>query len=176
MKQMFFLLFLTTTFIFSCKSEEKKKYEGCCDILPIQASLDTGNIYIPNIFTPNNDGINDFFFPMADGGIKRIQSLVIYNSNNEIVYEQENFIANFSQIGWNGLNSKNRPVAGLYDYEITVISELDDSQTLIGQVCLFICEEENFPNDNLPQCGFSAQHNGSGQWDTSLESHDTHCF
>ncbi len=59
-----------------------------------------GDIYIPNIFTPNGDGVNDFFSikGIDDGG----WHLLIYNRWGELIFDDPNY-ANT----WNGENYSN---------------------------------------------------------------------
>ncbi|MBN2891663.1 MAG: gliding motility-associated C-terminal domain-containing protein [Bacteroidales bacterium] len=48
-----------------------------------------GEIYIPNIFTPNNDGINETFY--IKGILHETWQIFIYNRWGEIVYESEDY-------------------------------------------------------------------------------------
>jgi gliding motility-associated-like protein len=52
--------------------------------------------YIPNAFTPNNDGRNDVFKPMIFGNVIRY-SFVVYNRWGQKVFE-----SNDLSKGWNG--------------------------------------------------------------------------
>jgi len=57
------------------------------------------SVIIPNVFTPNNDGINDNFqITCGDNG-----QLFIYNRWNQLVYNVDNFSNNWNGIGNNGL-------------------------------------------------------------------------
>lgn len=51
---------------------------------------------LPTLFTPNNDGYNDYILPRG-WGIKEILEFTIYNKWGEIVYEYKN-----DANGWNG--------------------------------------------------------------------------
>ena len=59
-------------------------------------------IYIPNVFSPNNDGVNDIFFINGGRGIDQINSFRIFNRSGEEVYSDINFQPNDPNRGWNG--------------------------------------------------------------------------
>lgn len=65
------------------------------------------DIELPNVFSPNNDGNNDAWYPVRDGNgnplIRDIDQLKIEIRNRwgTVVYKSEN-IEEFSQTGWNG--------------------------------------------------------------------------
>ncbi|NNE14742.1 MAG: gliding motility-associated C-terminal domain-containing protein [Saprospiraceae bacterium] len=45
------------------------------------------NIFIPNIFSPNNDGINDTFFPLSTSSEVRSYTMKIYNRWGNLIFE-----------------------------------------------------------------------------------------
>jgi len=65
---------------------------------------------VPNAFTPNNDGLNDSFRPVATGDLIRQFSMVIYNRWGQMVFETSDYSA-----GWDG---KDAP-AGVYSWVIS---------------------------------------------------------
>ena len=70
--------------------------------------------YIPDAFTPDNDGINDVF--IAKG--KRISSffMQVFNRWGEVVFESSKI-----DFGWNGKNSSGKMLSnGVYLYKIQV--------------------------------------------------------
>lgn len=64
-----------------------------------------------NVFTPNNDGVNDFFFLDTDG--LSDFSIVVMDKNNQVVYHSDD--VNFR---WDGTNSKTGEIVpkGTYFY------------------------------------------------------------
>lgn len=65
------------------------------------------NLYIPNAFTPNNDGVNDIFLPKGTQLFN--YKLTIYNRWGQTVFESTDI-----NIGWLGINAP----AGTYLYKI----------------------------------------------------------
>jgi len=68
-------------------------------------------IFIPDAFTPNNDGDNDYFYPSIIGG--RNYTLKIYNRWGGIIYNKENG-------RWDGKLNNNAIQHGIYSYSILV--------------------------------------------------------
>lgn len=55
------------------------------------------DFYVPNAFTPNNDGLNDYLKPVA-AGIKTVHFFRIYNRWGELVFD-----LNRNPAGWDGV-------------------------------------------------------------------------
>jgi gliding motility-associated-like protein len=60
------------------------------------------DIYIPNVFTPNNDGINDVFHIHTGGGVDEVELLEIYDRWGERVFQNTHFPPNDPSYGWDG--------------------------------------------------------------------------
>jgi gliding motility-associated-like protein len=59
------------------------------------------NVYAPNVFSPNEDGENDFFMIFGKG-VQEIQSLQIYDRWGSQLFIGEHLAANDEQVGWDG--------------------------------------------------------------------------
>ena len=93
------------------------------------------NFFIPNTFSPNNDGANDRFYPRGTG-LDRIQALRIFNRWGELVFEKRNFPANDAPSGWDG-TFKGKPAStDTYIYMIDIICENANIITYKGNVTL----------------------------------------
>ena len=67
-------------------------------------------IYAPNIFSPDGDGDNDYFFLFArDGSVKEIRSFLVFSRWGETVFSYTNFQPNNPAFGWNG-NFRGEPM------------------------------------------------------------------
>jgi gliding motility-associated-like protein len=71
---------------------------GCTGSDTVMVKSCTGSIYIPNAFTPNNDGLNDFFRVVASPDDMSDFSMTIFNR-----WGQQVFISSDVRIGWDGL-------------------------------------------------------------------------
>ncbi|HYJ65422.1 MAG TPA: gliding motility-associated C-terminal domain-containing protein, partial [Parafilimonas sp.] len=83
---------LTATNAFGCTAS---------DSIILVALCNKQSIYIPNTFSPNNDGINDVFYPRANGSLL-VKSFIIFNRWGQVVFERRNVYANGSANGWDG--------------------------------------------------------------------------
>ena len=85
---------------------------------------------VPNIFTPNNDEVNDFFFPIATGA-NVVTEFRVFNRWGQPVYENETPLT-----GWDG-NFKDKPApADVYAYVVKFTNSLGVEETAIGDVTL----------------------------------------
>lgn len=62
----------------------------------------TPRVYVPNIFSPNDDGANDEFYIQGGTDIVNIRSLRIFGRQGQLIYEQENLLPNSSADAWDG--------------------------------------------------------------------------
>jgi gliding motility-associated-like protein len=59
-------------------------------------------VYIPNAFSPNFDGVNDIFMIYAGPGVLQINSFKIFDRWGELIIQLNNFSPNDRHYGWNG--------------------------------------------------------------------------
>ncbi|MEQ8707100.1 MAG: choice-of-anchor L domain-containing protein [Phaeodactylibacter sp.] len=78
---------------------------GCIDQAPFRLFVDrTQIVYIPNAFSPNGDGTNDWFYIFArNGTVEKIRTFQIYNRWGEPVFEGYNLSPNNPEHGWDGM-------------------------------------------------------------------------
>jgi len=61
-------------------------------------------IFVPNVFSPNDDGVNDFFFVQtALEELTTIDQIQIFNRSGNLVFENRNFPPNIRREGWDGM-------------------------------------------------------------------------
>jgi gliding motility-associated-like protein len=91
------------------------------DNCPVQASIlvkvnKNYDVFIPNVFTPNGDGINDLFMVYSAGGVAVIEEMLIFDRWGELVFNRKDALPNLSGYGWDG-SFKGKPMnAGVFVY------------------------------------------------------------
>jgi len=86
-------------------------------------------IYFPNIFTPNGDGLNDIFFPK--GLFIRSIVMSVFNQNG-----QELFTSSALGEGWDGTFSNKKMPAGVYVYTCQVEDFIGNRKNYSGTFIL----------------------------------------
>lgn len=71
------------------------------DTITFDVFCDQSQVFVPNTFTPNGDGVNDRFYVSAKG-LTTIKNFMIYNRWGQTVYEAHNIQPNDASVGWDG--------------------------------------------------------------------------
>ncbi len=96
--------------------------EGCLIKASVALRVEKNySIYIPNAFSPNSDGINDYFTVYAGGAVEEVQSLHLYDRWGEKVFFKESFPHNVNEEGWNGTFRNENIQAGVYVYYAEIL-------------------------------------------------------
>lgn len=87
-----------TTYIFSGVSED-----GCLGLDSISVSvLLIRDIFVPDAFSPDDNGINDRFVVYGGPEVRQIRQFKVFSRWGELVYERREFKANEESAGWDG--------------------------------------------------------------------------
>ncbi len=126
------------TYILSVLDGDDCLYEEKFDLAATSNDIkDCLPIYIPNTFSPNNDGINDSFsiFYDSTSGVEKIVSLQVYDRWGTLLFEQKNFTSD-NMISWTGAY-KGKPLnTGVYIYKIILAFENNETLLLSGDISL----------------------------------------
>ena len=88
-----------------------------------EISIDDIFYIIPTAFSPNEDGLNDFFFPLFSEDVINVESLKIFNRWGDLVHDLS--------IPWDGkYNGELQPIGG-YAY-ITQFNLLDNKRLTVS--------------------------------------------
>lgn len=102
---------------------------GCEETITFRLSVDfVPEIYLPNVFTPNSDNINDWFYPSTNEVVRSISSMVIFDRWGNKLFERQDFPPNSPTDGWDGSFKGRVMDPGVFVYVISL--ELADGTTL----------------------------------------------
>jgi len=93
------------------------------------------NLFIPNTFSPNADGMNDYFYPRGTG-LFVIKSFRIFSRIGTLVFEKSNFPPNQQTYGWDGKYKGNALQPDVYVYIAEVLCDNGTVITTKGNVTL----------------------------------------
>ncbi len=109
-----------------------REAHGCMNAASVKISKNCF-IDIPNAFTPNGDGSNDYFFPrqLLSGRLSGFR-MQVWNRWGQVVFETEKTDGR----GWDGrFNGKDQP-EGVYLYQITAGIDNQHTETYQGNITL----------------------------------------
>lgn len=87
-------------------------------------------LFVPSAFTPNRDGLNDFFRPLA-AGYRNVRFLRVFNRWGQVVFQTNNF----SQ-GWDGTLNGTAAEIGVYYWVLGVTDRFGNDKLIKGDVTL----------------------------------------
>ena len=93
----------------------------------IKVICDQSQLFMPNTFTPNGDGMNDVFLPRGVG-FDKLRSFRVYNRWGEVVFEKTNMTLNDKAIGWDGTFRGQALPPDVFVY--TVEADCDDGEVI----------------------------------------------
>lgn len=93
---------------------------GCSSTENILIMVNKAVVFAPNVFSPNGDGINDYFY-LQGKGISIIKNLRIFDRWGNMVFEKTNIPANDESYGWDGTFRKKPMNPAIFAWYATVI-------------------------------------------------------
>ncbi|GAB5554402.1 MAG: hypothetical protein Sapg2KO_39930 [Saprospiraceae bacterium] len=95
------------------------------------------NIYIPNAFSPNNDGRNDEFRIFVNPEIiGTVRSMRIFDRWGNLLFERQDFEPEDTRVAWDGFYQGQLLSAGVYVYSLEFEDILGQTSVLRGSVAL----------------------------------------
>lgn len=82
---------------------EVTNQQGCknSDQINLVVRCSSKQLLLPTAFTPNGDGLNDYFYPISRG-FNEILAFTIFDRSGMKVFERKNMIPNQPNMGWDG--------------------------------------------------------------------------
>ncbi len=102
----------------------KVKYEDC------------ERVYIPNVFSPNNDHNNDYFFIQDGKNIETITSMKVFDRWGGMVFQTANILPNIEALGWNGTFNGQLLPPDVYVYVVEIVFKTGETAVRTGDVTL----------------------------------------
>ncbi|MEO6190971.1 MAG: gliding motility-associated C-terminal domain-containing protein, partial [Saprospiraceae bacterium] len=110
---------------------------GCSVSSRINVIVDfDAHIFVPNVFSPNRDLLNDFFQIVADQGIDFIELMEIFDRWGERVYYKTKFNANDKSEGWDGTFNGQKLNPAVFSYHIEARKRDGSTLSLFGDLTL----------------------------------------
>ncbi|MFD2037434.1 gliding motility-associated C-terminal domain-containing protein [Belliella marina] len=99
---------------------------GCLLLDQKEIQISGGNLRVPDAFSPNGDGVNDYFFPV----FLQVEELTlsIFNRWGELLF----YTNDPASKGWDGSNRGQLSPVGSYAYQLEYRMEGESSQILRG--------------------------------------------
>jgi gliding motility-associated-like protein len=111
--------------------------KGCAD--STQSSITVIprlNTFAPNVFSPNRDGVNDFFTLYCDKGIAKIRLLVLTDRWGNEVFKVSNALPNSNETQWNGISKGKWLSQGVFLWRAELEYYDGEQKRLSGEVML----------------------------------------
>lgn len=110
---------------------------GCsaADTINIKTFCKDGQVFIPNAFTPDGDGVNDRLIVRASG-IAMVKHFRIFNRWGDLIFERDNFRPNDPTYSWDGRVRGVVSGPEVFVYTCEVICENGTSYTYKGNVSI----------------------------------------
>lgn len=110
---------------------------GCIDTasIPVNAYF-TSHLSLPNVFSPNGDGKNDYFYVIAGKEVTQIKLFRIMNRWGATVFNKSGNLPNSYTDGWDGTYNGKPAEAGTYIYQLMVLLSDGTTETYKGNITL----------------------------------------
>ena len=113
-------------------------YSGGClaeDRIELRVD-DNVEIFIPNVFSPNGDGVNDHVTVFTDPRVKRVLRLEIFDRWGNQVFAASDFPPNDPLLGWDGIFKGEMMNPAVFAYWATVELINGDHTSRKGDITL----------------------------------------
>jgi gliding motility-associated-like protein len=105
------------------------------DSVRIHVQCDNGQVFIPNTFTPEGNGVNDVFYPRGKG-LQVIERFRIYDRWGQVVFEKTNIQLDDRNAGWDGRKDGRLLSPDVYVYTVEAICDTGEPIRWQGDVML----------------------------------------
>jgi gliding motility-associated-like protein len=111
--------------------------DGCADSDSLTVFIATDHdVFVPNIFSPNGDGINDRLLISAGADVEEIESFTIFDRWGNLVFSAEHLQINDPLLSWDGRMKGKTLNPGVFTYRMMVWYRDGRSEMRYGDVTL----------------------------------------
>ena len=98
---------------------------GCFALYEVKVSVEKNyQVYIPNAFSPNRDGLNDELVVYANETVDQIRTFDVFDRWGNHIYSKQDVSANDPSVSWDGSYRGQALQPGLFVY-VTEIEYID---------------------------------------------------
>lgn len=186
------IICIGATNVIAQNNEPTNIYEGCCGKKRVEFTTNKANIFVPNVFTPNGDGVNDYFMPYISDEVSEVRSFKIFSAKGDtLIFRRLSFnFDDFKNNAWNGTRTNGdgffvSNYAGAFKYEMRIITKEKKLSIIKGEACALQCGKETKIFKTKEGCYYPSQaaetdnkgkNKGTGKVDKSLVSQEKDCF
>lgn len=110
---------------------------------PSQATIECHTIpfipplaYVPNVFSPDGDGLNDVFFVQTNEEIRSVSAMRVFDRWGDVLFERFDALPNDPSAGWDGTFHGQPMNPDVFVYWIEVVTVKDVKMILAGDVTI----------------------------------------
>ncbi len=154
-------------------------YESCCGVEPVEFKTENAYVFVPNVFTPNGDSVNDYFLPFINERVVEVIDYIIYTAEGDtVIFDRPTFDFNDKEnYAWNGLRYDGSVYKGAFKYTMRVALKEGGLMRVEGRACRIVCGSDASIFREKPGCFFPSQvNNTSGRLDRTLSNMENGCF
>lgn len=116
---------------------EARNPGGCAasDQLTVNVLCNGANVFIPNTFSPNGDGVNEIFYPRGTG-LFTIKSAKVFSRWGELVFDNAHMQPNDASGGWDGSFKGKQLPSDVFVYMIEIVCDNNTVMIYKGDIAL----------------------------------------
>lgn len=171
-------LFLILFFTISPSANAQNKYSACCGAESVDYVHSDMSIFLPNVFTPNKDTLNDLFFPHLNNKVVEVIDFTIYTQiGDTVLFYRPSIVYNrINNYGWNGLRDGfKEPYIGGFKYSMRIVNKQGDTKLIEGRACRLDCDDEADKLKEKAGCYFPDQVGVNGKVDKARKTKEKKC-
>ncbi len=110
---------------------------GCTERDQVQVEVNRPiKIYVPNAFSPNGDGSNERFTIFSNATVIEIKTLRVFDRWGEMVFENQDFMSNDLEAGWDGKFKEKDLNPGVFAFVAQVKLITGEEEIIKGEISL----------------------------------------